>query len=287
MNSLCRRAAAYSIGCRIQWRLRHITTDRNVGDEPSRKWGPDFERPRKLTRKRHSVDDATQGVHVDAGLLGLGSTPSVSSSCSPMSTSWWSSSAPSSTTSITTQSSTSGASSSLSALYFLEIFSCTGRLTQAVAEAGMRVLPDIEIAKGHQFDLLRPSSQNTVLDLIRDGRVWCVHFGTPRTGWSSARHNIKQLARAREKEVQGVTLALFTARAIPTRTPPRTSLVFICVNGASRMKPTSLMTSLESLQTLIRTCSRTHVHVALRGTERVVIQGKAVTRNRTIGAGPI
>ena len=40
-NRLCRRAAAYQIGCRIQWRLRHIPSEMNVSDGPSRRWGPD------------------------------------------------------------------------------------------------------------------------------------------------------------------------------------------------------------------------------------------------------
>ena len=36
LNRFCRRAAAYQLACRIQWRLRHIPTDRNISDGPSR-----------------------------------------------------------------------------------------------------------------------------------------------------------------------------------------------------------------------------------------------------------
>ena len=45
LNKLCRRAAAYQLACRVQWRLRHIKSERNVADGPSRMWGPDFFRP--------------------------------------------------------------------------------------------------------------------------------------------------------------------------------------------------------------------------------------------------
>lgn len=41
LNGLCKRAAAYQIACRIQWRLRHIPSEMNVSDGPSRRWGPD------------------------------------------------------------------------------------------------------------------------------------------------------------------------------------------------------------------------------------------------------
>ncbi|CAE8717298.1 unnamed protein product, partial [Polarella glacialis] len=40
LNLLCRRAAAYSIGGRISFRYRHIGTERNVADEPSRWFDP-------------------------------------------------------------------------------------------------------------------------------------------------------------------------------------------------------------------------------------------------------
>ena len=45
LNNLCKKAAAYQIGCSIQWRLRHIRSEDNVADAPSRRWGPDVDRP--------------------------------------------------------------------------------------------------------------------------------------------------------------------------------------------------------------------------------------------------
>ena len=149
------------------------------------------------------IDDVTQGIRVGADLEGLGpttATPS-SSSTAPLLSS--PSVSPSTTATATARTT-----------YFLEVFSGTARLTEAVARHGLRVLPDVEVRKGHQFDMLRPTSQQIILDLIRDGRVWAVHFGTPCTVWSRARHNLKNLRRARQKEAAGVALALFTARAI-------------------------------------------------------------------------
>lgn len=40
LNGVCRRACAYQVACQVQWRLRHIPTERNVSDEPSRWFQP-------------------------------------------------------------------------------------------------------------------------------------------------------------------------------------------------------------------------------------------------------
>eukprot|EP00973_Karenia_brevis_P027741 3823653-Karenia_brevis.AAC.1 len=37
LNALCRRSAAYRLGCRIQWRLRHVRSALNPADEGSRR----------------------------------------------------------------------------------------------------------------------------------------------------------------------------------------------------------------------------------------------------------
>ena len=304
LNGVCRRAAAYQIACRIQWRLRRIETDRNFADAPSRQWGPDIERKGYTPKKRRmDIDDVTQGIRVGADLEGLGpttATPSSSSTAPLLS----SPSVSPSTTATTTARTT----------YFLEVFSGTARLTEAVARHGLRVLPDVEVGKGHQFDMLRPTSQQIILDLIRDGRVWAVHFGTPCTVWSRARHNLKNLRRARQKEAAGVALALFTARAIRlciacnvffSLENPQTSrlwefgpihdilknpkthffVLHMCGWGTPYKKPTAILTNMLALKQLIRKCTRDHEHVALRGSERVVVDGKVCNRNRATGAG--
>ena len=203
LNGICRRAAAYQIACRIQWRLRH-TTHRNIADAPSRQWGPDLERKGyKPKKRRRDIDDVAQGIRVGADLAGLGpatATPSTSSTRPPL--------RPSTATSATTTTPPARTS------YFLEVFSGTARLTEAVARHGLRVLPDVEVGKGRQFDMLRPACQKIILDLIRDERVWAVHFGAPCTVWSRARRNLKNFRKARQKEAMGVALALFIASAI-------------------------------------------------------------------------
>ncbi|CAE7396843.1 unnamed protein product, partial [Symbiodinium pilosum] len=148
-------------------RLRHIATDRNVADAPSRQWGPDLERKGYHAKKRRSdIDDVTQGIRVGAD-LGLGpatATPSSSSTRPPLSSS--------------TVASTTATGSTARAVYFLEVFSGTARLTEALALQNLQVLPDIEVRKGRQFDVLRPACQRVILDLIRDGKIWAIHFGT-------------------------------------------------------------------------------------------------------------
>ena len=45
LNALCRRAAAYQVGCAIRWRVRHIPTDRMIADFGSRNVGSRVLRP--------------------------------------------------------------------------------------------------------------------------------------------------------------------------------------------------------------------------------------------------
>ena len=55
---------------------------------------------------------------------------------------------------------------------FLELFSGTGRLSNAVRKAGMRVLPDFEISKDPIYDLLNPKIQDFIISLLTSGLVW-------------------------------------------------------------------------------------------------------------------
>ena len=149
---------------RIQWRLRHIESKRNVADEPSRWWGPDFPRPARLLDAVTNLDtDRSLGVYADAASLEQGFHHRHGHVHRHL--------------------------RGGKPRYFLELFSGTGGLTQAVHRRGVRVLPDFEVGKGEVFNLLRPSTQEWVLSQIRSGRLWCVHLGTPCTVWSRARHN--------------------------------------------------------------------------------------------------
>ena len=289
LNNLCRRAAAYQIGGRIQWRLRHIESKRNVADEPSRWWGPDFPRPACLIEPETILDtEEPPGVHVDAASLERGVHRHFGH--------------------------VRGYPQSSKPRYFLELFSGTARLTQAAHGLGVRVLPDFEVGKGKVFNLLRPATQKWVLSQIRSGRLWCVHIGAPCTVWSRARHNIKNLFKARKKEAVGVALALFTVEVIReclasqvhfSLENPQTSRLWefgpvrdlfrdkricfftfhMCGWGMPFKKPTSILTDIPSLSNLQRVCSKDHRHVHLRGSEMVVVNGVKQTRNRTAAAG--
>ena len=72
LNNLCKRAAAYQIGCSIEWRLRHVRSEDNVADAPSRRWGPDLERPLKSRR----LDRNSLGQHFFIDSFEQGSIPS-------------------------------------------------------------------------------------------------------------------------------------------------------------------------------------------------------------------
>ena len=286
---MCRRAAAYQIAGRIQWRIRHIESKRNVSDEPSRRWGPDFERPPRgqLLRPQQTADLADiQGVTLHADSLELDASAHG------------------------THIDDDGAP----ARYFLELFSGTANLTKAVSQSTLRVLPDVEKAKGRQFDLLNPRTQNFLLSLVKTGVLWCVHLGTPCTVWSQARHNIRDYVKARHKETVGVALALFSARMIRaclrhhvfvSMENPQTSRLWqfgpirdlfkirgmffltlhMCAYNQPYKKPTSILTNIPGLRALQKRCSGGHVHWHLRGSERVDIGGKPLARNRTTGAG--
>ena len=45
INNLCRRAAAYQVGCNIRWHLRYIKSELNPAGKPSRQFGPDLIKP--------------------------------------------------------------------------------------------------------------------------------------------------------------------------------------------------------------------------------------------------
>ena len=175
--------------------------------------------------------------------------------------------------------------------YMLELFSGTGRLTQAFAEQNKaQVLPDFEVAKGSMFDLLCPTTQQLILKLVRSGRVWYVHLGTPCTVWSRAPHNLRNLRRARQKEATGFALALFLARVIRyclasnvrfTLDNPQSSRLWefapmldilrdkrvnfftthMCAWGMPYKKPTSIMTDIVELSSLQKHCMTMSMYI--------------------------
>lgn len=167
---------------------------------------------------------------------------------------------------------------------------------------------------GANHDLRRRATQLAILAWIKTGWIRYVHFGTPCTVFSRARHNIRRNEKARERERVGVERGLFTAEAIhlcerynvgwslenprgsrlfelpmlaPRLQQPHVYIVDVdyCQYGEPFKKPTRIYTNLRELIALGRTCNhRSHVEV-LRGSERVFHQGKWTTAPKTRRAG--
>ncbi|CAE8715533.1 unnamed protein product [Polarella glacialis] len=368
LNLLCRRAAAYSIGGRISFRFRHIGTDRNVADAPSR-W---FDPPGSKHSRQCSNSPRTAGTPSlgprrrfggkDPKAAPVGKSPrSTTGGTAPCKPAKSAADGPHDVspvpdlafpvlpvasrvlTSRPTRSrkepvqrecrisdnnkhnkqqhdiissfSVPLPKTSQQPKYFLELFSGSGVLTTAFKQAGCNVLPACEILNGVQFDLTRHSTQEALLRLLRTGRIWYVHMGTPCTVWSRARHGLTNMARARAKEIVGVELALFSVAVARLASSlniwwsienPRSSRLWnfhpvsellqlphthwfhwdMCMYDSPNKKPTATMTNCPSLAGLARACQGGHKHMVLRGTERVrLLDGLTVTRNKTAGAG--
>ena len=284
LNSLCRRAAAYAIGCNINWRLRYISTDKNVADAPSRRFGEDL--PKILRRQSAEL---SLDAHFSIDSLEQGRAAAVSSGRRKI-------------------------SFDPGKKAVLELFSGSGNLTASFKQLGWRVFPDFEISKDDIYDLLNPYVQQFVINLIVGGLVWYVHLGTPCTVWSRARHNIRDIAKARKKERQSVALALFTCRVI--RECIKRGVIFslenpfssrlwqfgpvlqllqnkkcklitwdMCQYGQPYRKSTTLLTNETSLCGLGRRCQGGHKHEHLQGSVRFKLDGRFVRCNRTSLAG--
>ena len=282
LNGLCRRAAAYQIACRIQWHLRHVESAENVADGPSR-WfkdpapqpGPAATPLRKGATPVSS--EAEEGSRSGAGMAapGLGAQTAGSSSGRHF----------------------AGFGRQRGGLC-LEIFSGSGRLTSSLKKAGLATLPDVDVTKGDEYNVLRKETQQYILGLIQKRRVRYIHFGTPCTVFSRARHGIRNLTRARHHEAVGVALAAFTCRCIRmllkcdgffSLENPENSRLWdfsmvsslfhhksvsmvrwdMCMYGTPYKKATGLLTNLEGLNQLSRRCNRQHRHLQLRGSEKV------------------
>ena len=197
---------------------------------------------------------------------------------------------------------------------FLEIFSGSGRFTNAVDTKGGGVLTGIDFLQGPHHDLRRRTTQLVVLSWIRSGRVRYVHLGTPCTVFSPARHGIRNFQRAHDREREGLEFALFTAEVIETcnryhvywslENPQRSKLFSVpllsrqlqeshvkrfeldfCMYGEAYRKPTSIFTNLDMLQELVVRCVHTRHQEVLRGSERNFVDGKWITAPKTKRAG--
>lgn len=294
LNRVCKRAAAYQVAGSIQWGLRHITTDVNPADAPSRQFGADFIRPfgkSRCCRGREPTLDTH--ISVDSLEQSGGTIGTATASRKPPER-------------------LGGQESGRK--FFLELFAGTGRLSEAIKRRGLKTLPCFEVENGEEFNLLDPKVQSFVGGLLRSGEVWYVHFGTPCCIWSRARHNIRNFRKARQKERHGVACALFTARMIRlclrhgvmlSLENPYSSRLWeflpiqdlfrdrrisfvkwdMCQFGAPHRKRTGLMCNHSCFLNLGRQCQGGHKHDVLKGNVRVKEGGRWKYANKTQVAG--
>eukprot|EP00435_Cladocopium_sp_Y103_P040010 s704_g10.t2 len=293
MNFLCRRAAAYQLAGGIHWRLRHIRSDLNVADRPSRQFGS-----KPKVNSRSSPMGAPQQM-TDEMLGSYGHMPSgedIRTETLP--------SRP-----VQVNNPDNG-----KLPICLEIFSGSGKLSFALKERGLPTMPAVDFLNGPEFNLLRQSTQRCILRLLASGRIKYVHFGTPCRVFSRARHNLKDLKKARRHEAEGVAMAIFTVRCIrvllrvggffsienPLNSrlwdfSPIQSLfkhrgcLFVrwdmCRYFTTYKKPTGLLTNLAALSGLGGLCTGGHRHEHLRGSASRRIGGEIKSGTKASFAG--
>lgn len=311
LNLLCGQACAYSMGSGIRWRLRHVETLRNPADRDSRYH--EQERNVKSWIKQHRKQQFHDKSHdikpsqVDSASA-TGDTPSDETSVLDDGVGTFSGQHQSNSSAH--RRNICGGRNGI----FLELFSGSGRLTAAVKQLGCACLTAVDITGGKDFDLRRRSTQLVILAWIKSGRIKYVHLGTPCTVFSRARHNIKNMQRAHDREREGVEFALFSAEIIETcerysvwwsLENPRYSRLFqvpflqnllfakhvvrvdldFCRFGENYMKPTSIFSNLGDLQKLEKRCNHKKHDEVLRGSERVFLNGHWTTAPRTQRAG--
>ena len=59
-------------------------------------------------------------------------------------------------------------------------------------QRGFHVLPPIDVKAGKMFDLMNKTVQEAIREIILTYDIDYIHFGTPCTVFSRARHNIPQ-----------------------------------------------------------------------------------------------
>ena len=158
LNTLCRRACAYVMGCRFTWRLRHIRTEYNVADEPSRRFDP---KPRPAPRCHDS--HSAFGKHVSATSLEQGTSEKLASSA--------------------------GLGRPRRGEMCLELFSGSGNLTAHLRKNKLKCFSPMDISHGTDYDLSRISTQYFIFWLVASGYIWYIHLGTPCT---DPMHSVEQ-----------------------------------------------------------------------------------------------
>ncbi|CAK0797517.1 unnamed protein product [Prorocentrum cordatum] len=145
LNAQCRRAAAYTIGCRVRWRLRYVNTKFNVADAPSRRF-------------EHTSPDKVRTGSLPPGLGLAGRPPAAAESDKHLGLQ---------------------PPEEIEGQGFLELFSGEGGLSKAFEELGLHTYPCMDIKDGAHYDLLDPKVQARLtagawrpgFAMLRDGRL--------------------------------------------------------------------------------------------------------------------
>lgn len=192
----------------------------------------------------------------------------------------------------------------------MELFSGCGRLSSALADAGLRTAVPFELSQGSEFDLSRQAIQEMILRWIRRKRVWYVHLGTPCQPWSQAytgpnRDRRRQAAsclvrftcRVIEQCVKSgirfslenpASSALFKLPCV-RRTLLRADALMVryhcCRYGCSYKKPTILATNCSALSQLGLECQGCRGHEILQGRVKIREGDKVRWRWKTSLAG--
>ena len=286
LNRVCRQASALQFAASLRWRLRHVETARNPSDHDSR-----FDSAKARSFRKPLVSRNYTGVQPDVATTYSGQPTGNSAS---------------SKTPCKSRHAFHGA--------FLEVFAGTARLSEAVERSGAAVFTPVDISFGSHHDLKRRATQLAILAWLKSGWIRFVHIATPCTVFSRARHNIRNLVRAQEKERTGIELAIFTAELIFTCNRfnilwslenPWTSRLFevpvlsellgrpgvrhlrvdFCRYGEKFKKPTAIFTNCHELDSLQRQCNHQKHEQVLRGSENIKVAGKSVSQPKTKRAG--
>ena len=307
LNTLCRRSAAYQLAASVQWRLRHLVSARNPADAGSRRheqtWPHRGRPPEHLPVAEEPVEEVIEQFNLERPVPVEAPAPAVA----PLGVSCSSTTSPAA--SRCTPEPPPGPVGPVpiakrrplvqrEGQVFLELFGGVGGLSRAVRAAGLRTGPVFELASGAEFDLTRRSTQLLVLAWIRTGRIWGVHLGTPCSAWSIARRGVKNLRKARNKELIAVELALFSAEIVTecarngvrwSIENPRSSRLWafdpiarllalpgahyiyfdMCRYTSQHRKPTALLTDNDTLDVLGALCNHDVRHEPLAGSVRV------------------
>ena len=184
--------------------------------------------------------------------------------------------------------------------HVLELFAGCGRLSACFKEIGCRILGPVDITRGPSCDLRDARIQRLILSWLRNKRVWFVHLGTPCTHWVP-------IGGAPRPSADDICLATFTVRVLRTcraygiffgvESPWHSSLwqwaplqkelarssalpvrTDFCRFGTPYQKPTGIATNCPPLWGLAARCQCTSRHkVILQGTVRLA-SGKTCWR---------